>query len=533
MPLTARFDDSYGVVAANDGYLIAVLIRMVSIGSCFCMRVSENWSRPMVLTIGCAWQSFGLISGQQEGTSSVGLRSQSQLPEDVVIEILVRLPVKFLIRFKCVCKRWFSLIGSDHLASKQLVVGRSCDDDHHGKFDSLLSSFRQRFNGFEFSLHSFDDTLLGNHSSRRFKIIMNSPTPWMHVDVAQPLDGILCLKACTKDTGPEAFVLWNPTTGEAKPIPPLTKHVDFFGLGRDPRTNQYKILAISIEMTSKSWSEEISIQNSITAAVYSLGSSSSWRVLDVSYFFDGFTWIGFRWIDDSYMNDHVITRSMMVLSADGRMLSMLGRYSTDHIIVSSTVVSFDLGDEIFIQTPMPPSWEGESLDYYTDGGYCRLRHCLNHGSICTLFFVPYEHFYEHFYVPVRPPMEIWVLIGCGARGSWTKQISFDYNLHPRSGVAKVDEDWVYYRQSLFSIAHISAKEGEGDCIESGFFFTVKEFFSRGRSRTLFTFPRRVTSTPGVRRAVHERRLMEAAQSAVSINRFTLLSELMDDSPDRD
>ncbi|GAB2283010.1 hypothetical protein Dimus_017542 [Dionaea muscipula] len=34
-PLTARLDDSYGVVAANDGYLIAMLIRMVSIGSCF------------------------------------------------------------------------------------------------------------------------------------------------------------------------------------------------------------------------------------------------------------------------------------------------------------------------------------------------------------------------------------------------------------------------------------------------------------------------------------------------------------------
>ncbi|GAB2298506.1 hypothetical protein Dimus_032569 [Dionaea muscipula] len=88
-------------------------------------------------------------------------------------------------------------------------------------------------------------------------------------------------------------------TGEAKSIPRLTTYVDLVRLGRDPRTSEYKILTISIHnnMTSIGW--HIWDQTSIKAEVCSLGSSSSWRVLDVSNFFDGF-----ERIDDTYPYYH-------------------------------------------------------------------------------------------------------------------------------------------------------------------------------------------------------------------------------------
>ncbi|KAK4727087.1 hypothetical protein R3W88_032004 [Solanum pinnatisectum] len=31
-------------------------------------------------------------------------------PEDLIREILLKLPVKALLRFKCVCKNWYTLI---------------------------------------------------------------------------------------------------------------------------------------------------------------------------------------------------------------------------------------------------------------------------------------------------------------------------------------------------------------------------------------------------------------------------------------
>lgn len=37
------------------------------------------------------------------------------LPQDLVIQILLRLPVKSLVRFKSVCKSWLSFISDSHL----------------------------------------------------------------------------------------------------------------------------------------------------------------------------------------------------------------------------------------------------------------------------------------------------------------------------------------------------------------------------------------------------------------------------------
>ncbi|GAB2298472.1 hypothetical protein Dimus_032535 [Dionaea muscipula] len=390
----------------------------------------------------------------QEGDSNA--RVGSKLPENVVVEIMARLPVKPLIRFKCVCKRWFFIIGSDHLAAKQLVAGRSCDYD---KFDCLLSDVKSY--GGEFSLYSLD-TFLGSYPSRRALKFFPLPQPSFHriISFAAPLDGILCLKISFYKMG-EVFILWNPATGEAKPIPLLTKPIHFFGLARDPRTDKYKILGMTINDRRGG---NFDSQRSITANVYSLdvgSSSSSWKALDLSYFFDGS-----RCIDDLAIKNMLHS---MIPSSDGRMLSMpgrykvLGSYGSGSYMDAMSVVSFDSSDEIYIQTPMPPSSEFRA-GYYINMD--RLIYCLNHGATCALIFCPRS---------APRPKEIWVLIGCGGRGSWTKQISMDYNLHPWCRV--VDDRYannIYYKQSLVSIPQIPMKED--DCIESDLHFSIDEVY---------------------------------------------------------
>ncbi|XP_042511296.1 F-box protein At5g49610-like [Macadamia integrifolia] len=53
-------------------------------------------------------------------------RRSAHLPQELVTEILLRLPVKSLVKFKCVCKEWFTLINDNpQFAKSQLQQSKS------------------------------------------------------------------------------------------------------------------------------------------------------------------------------------------------------------------------------------------------------------------------------------------------------------------------------------------------------------------------------------------------------------------------
>ncbi|XP_061371685.1 F-box protein At1g15015-like isoform X2 [Gastrolobium bilobum] len=75
---------------------------------------------------------------------------ESKLSWDVIQEILLRLPVKSLVRFKCVCKSWLSLISDSQFAKshyelsaapthKLLHVTRSGSEARSIDFDASLN----------------------------------------------------------------------------------------------------------------------------------------------------------------------------------------------------------------------------------------------------------------------------------------------------------------------------------------------------------------------------------------------------------
>ncbi|XP_030934680.1 F-box/kelch-repeat protein At3g23880-like isoform X2 [Quercus lobata] len=57
-------------------------------------------------------------------------RTKHDLPEEIVLEILARLPVKSLLRFRCVCKTWYSYITSPNFISTHLL----CYNNHDGGY---------------------------------------------------------------------------------------------------------------------------------------------------------------------------------------------------------------------------------------------------------------------------------------------------------------------------------------------------------------------------------------------------------------
>ena len=46
-----------------------------------------------------------------------------QLPDDIILKILSKLPAKAILRFKCVCKLWSNIVDSPSLANLHLNEG--------------------------------------------------------------------------------------------------------------------------------------------------------------------------------------------------------------------------------------------------------------------------------------------------------------------------------------------------------------------------------------------------------------------------
>ena len=71
------------------------------------------------------------------------------LPEEVVLEILYRLPVKSLIRFRCVSKSWNSLITTSAFIDSHLTQSLSLPSNSN-KLIVSLGNFRTKVEYYEF-----------------------------------------------------------------------------------------------------------------------------------------------------------------------------------------------------------------------------------------------------------------------------------------------------------------------------------------------------------------------------------------------
>ncbi|KAK8663571.1 hypothetical protein V6N13_083383 [Hibiscus sabdariffa] len=133
-------------------------------------------------------------------------KTRSELPEMLVLEILSKLPVKSLTRFRCVCKPWSSSFQTPHFITKHLhnnlksndlnvLLKRFCGDTRGGvNCLSQLSTVKGRDCSEEENIHL-----------PFFEICWYAPV------FDGPCNGILCLH-----DGHDKAALWNPSTREFK-----------------------------------------------------------------------------------------------------------------------------------------------------------------------------------------------------------------------------------------------------------------------------------------------------------------------------
>jgi F-box interacting protein len=281
---------------------------------------------------------------QQFSTSAAGtlilLSSSSypladdSLPFELIIEILWRLPVKLLMKLKCLCKSWNSLISSDRkFAMKHLRMSRMNP--------KLIINFKT---------HSFDSTRIV-YPIRSFFTngngIIDSIDCDKSINIVGSCDGILCLFQQKNSSGknfiPPSLSLWNPSTGKYNPLPyldePRLNNDDWFvddyeptetvySFGYDHLIDKYKVVAVS--MYGKHYWAENAYRTQVK--VHTSG-TNSWRLIQ-------------KFPPVTFYNNHL--QSGIFVSGTINWLVSNG---------DQPIVSLDLGTESYQPILYPDQWQ--------------------------------------------------------------------------------------------------------------------------------------------------------------------------------
>lgn len=255
---------------------------------------------------------------------------------DAAHTILLKLPVKSLIRFKVVCKSWYALFEDSMFISKHL-------NNYENTRLIIIYSIVDETDPFDYPLELFHlclDETLADLSS----LILDPLMPACGTAVG-PYDGIFCIFGVDN-----RLTLWNPGTKESRPVPKcrivFPRYTKVFrtniGFGRDPKNNEYKLVLLFTL-----WDEKHNdLYDFSQTAVYTL-STNSWR-----YF-------------ESFKSSHYhMPWDYDCINLGGGFYWLLELRSNGHRVV----LSFELGDEIYqeIQGPCLPQSVNAVMGIYEE-----------------------------------------------------------------------------------------------------------------------------------------------------------------------
>ncbi|XP_058215573.1 F-box protein CPR1-like isoform X2 [Rhododendron vialii] len=152
------------------------------------------------------------------------------LPDEIIFDILSRLPVVSLCRFRCVSKPWRSLISHPHFIRTQIA---------NNKHERVI--LRRDDNLYSVDLES------SQFGDKSVQAILKIPTEYLGFDVYGSCDGLLLIG----DYLGVHYYLANPSTREFRKLPPSPfklhswNFLNFYGFGYDSRSHDFKVVSIS------------------------------------------------------------------------------------------------------------------------------------------------------------------------------------------------------------------------------------------------------------------------------------------------
>ncbi|XP_059629241.1 F-box/kelch-repeat protein At3g06240-like [Cornus florida] len=283
------------------------------------------------------------------------------LPCDLILNILSWLPVKSILRFKCVCKSWLTLFTNPDFVKKHLSQSQNHKLIVSCEFDNFFS------------------VTCENHDPRPIRNI-NSEIRGLKVNILGSCDGLV-LNGTGADAGAGAgasnrLYLLNPTTEKFNRLPVLPSPIEqltaSYGFGYDASIDDYKVVAISSSLIGVSYFETIT-------SVYTL-KTNSWRRIQVE----------------------TLEVVLPIGGSAGILLHGVLHWLRPHW---SNIVCFDLVQEKFQYMPLPADLQ---INPSSSGLTCGvLRGCL-----CISFIIQDQ-------TNTKFSGEFWVMKEYGKRESWT------------------------------------------------------------------------------------------------------------------
>lgn len=165
------------------------------------------------------------------------------LPREIVLDILSRLPVTSLVRFRLVCRSWWALGRDPLLPDAQLARTAAADP-----FLVFHSDFPLRNQLSFVELSSAQDQDCGHSRSKKAPVGKFNP-PFLNsmpeFEVVGSCNGLLCLADLLYR---EMLFVYNPFTGDCRELPRSRQYADqavVFGFGFHPATREYKVIKIA------------------------------------------------------------------------------------------------------------------------------------------------------------------------------------------------------------------------------------------------------------------------------------------------
>uniref|UniRef100_A0A6M2EQ14 F-box domain-containing protein n=1 Tax=Populus davidiana TaxID=266767 RepID=A0A6M2EQ14_9ROSI len=317
----------------------------------------------------------------------------SFLPQDVLTDILARLPFKTILQCRCVSKTWYSLISSTTFATHHLnkttktknsdiLLFRYCPEESNGEIEHY----------FLYPDEGFPD----NHLEE-----LDCPfksTGFGFSNIVGSCDGVFCL--LDRDfVYNDRAALWNPSIRKTVSIPrpnvTFTSHGSFvnsLGFGFDSISNDYKLVRVVYLQDCSFGFDEVPP----LVEVYSMR-RGCWRMItnDLKY----------------------VIREQSTCAFLNGACHWIGYNSVERDEPRHAAVAFNLGDEVFVQMAVPDCLR---WDHFIDVSFTVLDGMLS--------LVPCKK-----WLSGVTPTSVWVMKEYGVGESWTKL----FNIEHLEGIERV------------------------------------------------------------------------------------------------